>query len=170
MPLCDVDSYIGGVSRYSIFVCAQPYSATLCAVPFLLPIPQGRWDRQLRDMPKTKIRELRFATLWKRGNFGKPIQEGVPGLQRGPKAKLAWPTYSIFRDGCKLPAMIRLTGGHYQKRTSPSLPKHSLLSRLDLPPLYARDQQSEERLPSAASRRAREKVAAPPRLALHTLR
>ncbi len=32
----------------------------------------------------------------------------MPGLQRGPKAKLPRPTYSIFRDNRHLPAMVRL--------------------------------------------------------------
>ncbi len=35
-----------------------------------------------------------------RGHFGKPIKEGVPGLQRGLKAKPPRPTYSIFRSNC----------------------------------------------------------------------
>ncbi len=39
------------------------------------------------------------------GHFGKPIKEGVPGLQRGPKAKPPRLTYSIFRSYCHLPAM-----------------------------------------------------------------
>ena len=39
------------------------------------------------------------------GQFGKPIQEGVPGLQRDPKAKPPRLTYSIFRNDCHLPAM-----------------------------------------------------------------
>ncbi len=34
-----------------------------------------------------------------------PIKEGVPGLQRGPKAKPPRLTYSIFRSDCHLPAM-----------------------------------------------------------------
>ncbi len=59
-------------------------------------------------MPKTEIRNLRQATF----TFGKPIQEGVPGLQQGPKAKLPRPTYSISRDDCHLPVTIRLTGGY----------------------------------------------------------
>ena len=41
-----------------IFVCVQSYSTTLFGVPFPLPTPQGRWDRQLRDMPETDIRGL----------------------------------------------------------------------------------------------------------------
>ena len=71
-----------------IFVCVHPSSTTLFGLPFSLPIPQGRWDRHLRDMPETEIRGLRKTTLRTRGTFGKPIQVGVPGLQRGPKAKL----------------------------------------------------------------------------------
>ncbi len=43
-----------------------------------------------------------------KGIFGKTIQEGVPGLQRGPKAKQPRPTYLIIRDDCHLPAMVRL--------------------------------------------------------------
>ncbi len=76
------------VTISSVFMCVQPDSTTLFGVPFPLPTPQGRWDRQLRDMPETEIRGLRPATLRTKGTFGKPIQEGVPGLQRGPKAKL----------------------------------------------------------------------------------
>ncbi len=47
------------------------------------------------------------------------------GLQRGPKAKLPRPTmaYSIFRDDCHLPAMIRLTDGYARRSKA--------LSRLD---------------------------------------
>jgi len=56
------------------------------------PRTSRRWDRQLRDKPETEIRGLRKAALRTRGNFGKPGQEGVPGLQRGPKAKLHRPT------------------------------------------------------------------------------
>ncbi len=82
------------------------------------PHTSRRWDRQLGDKPETDTRGLRQATLRTRGSFGKPIQEGVPGLQRGPKAKLARPTNSIFRDDCHLPAMIRLTGGHTRSVTS----------------------------------------------------
>ncbi len=72
-----------------------------------------RWHRQLRDMPYTHGNS-RAALRHRqdRGTFGKPIQEGVPGLQRGPRDKLLRPTYSIFRDDCHLPAMIRLTGGY----------------------------------------------------------
>jgi hypothetical protein len=39
------------------------------------------------------------------GHFGKPIQEVVPGLRRGPKAKPPCPTYSIFGSDCLLPAL-----------------------------------------------------------------
>jgi len=42
-----------------ISVRVQPYSTTLFGVPFPLPTPQGRWDRQLRDKPETEIRGLR---------------------------------------------------------------------------------------------------------------
>jgi hypothetical protein len=59
----------------------------------------------------TQDRDSRAAlgnTLRTRGNF----QEGVPGMQRGQKAKPPRPTYSIFRSDCHLPAMIRLTGGY----------------------------------------------------------
>ncbi len=52
----------------------QPCSTTLFGVPFLLPTPQGRWDRRLRDIPETDIRGLHYATLRTRGTFGKPMQ------------------------------------------------------------------------------------------------
>ncbi len=81
-------------------------------VAFPLPTPQGRWDLTLRDMPEIELRVLRLATLGTRGNLGIPIQEGVPWLQRDPKAKLPRPTLSTFLGDCHLPAMIRLTGGY----------------------------------------------------------
>ncbi len=93
-----------------IFVCVIPPDSS--EVPSPLPAPQGRWDRRLEDKPETEIRVLRWVTLRTKGNFGKPIQEEVPGLQRGPKTKLPRLTYSIFRDDCHLPAMIRLTVGY----------------------------------------------------------
>ncbi len=44
------------------------------------------------------------------GHFGKPIKEGVSGLQRGPKAKPSRPTCSIFRsDRHLLEALERLS-------------------------------------------------------------
>ncbi len=61
------------------------------------PHTSRRWDWQFRDKLKTKIRELHWATLRTRGSFGKPLQEGVPGLQRGPKAKLPRPTFNFPR-------------------------------------------------------------------------
>jgi hypothetical protein len=63
---------------------------------------------------RAEIRGLRSAALKTRGNFDKHIQEGVSGLQRGPKAKLPRPTNSIFRDYCHLPTMFRPTGGYAQ--------------------------------------------------------
>ncbi len=39
------------------------------------------------------------------GHFGKPIQEGVPGLQRCPKAKPPRPTNLIIPSDCHLPAI-----------------------------------------------------------------
>ncbi len=66
-------------------------ATTLFGVPSPFPTPQGRWDQQLRDISETEIRGLRQATLRTGGNSGEPIQEGVPGLQRGPKAKLPRP-------------------------------------------------------------------------------
>ncbi len=48
-------------------------------------------------MPETEIRGLRYTTLRTRGNFGKPIQEGVPGLQQGSKAKLSPPTHTHIK-------------------------------------------------------------------------
>jgi hypothetical protein len=64
-----------------ILVCVQPYSTTLFGVPLSLPTPQGRWDRHLRDMPETEDRVLRYLMLRTRGTFGRPIQEGMPGMQ-----------------------------------------------------------------------------------------
>jgi hypothetical protein len=98
--------------QMSIFVCVQPHSTTLFWVPFPHPTPQEHWDWQLRDKLETEIRGLCQATLRTRGTFGKPIQEGVPEFQRGPKTKLPRPTNSIFRDDRHLPAMVRLTGGY----------------------------------------------------------
>ncbi len=39
------------------------------------------------------------------GHFGKPMKEGVPGLQRGLKATPPRLTYSIFRSDCQIPAI-----------------------------------------------------------------
>ncbi len=63
---------------------------------------------------ETEVQVLRWATLRTRGNFRKPIQEGVPAMQRGPKlgpkAEPSRLTYSTFRCDGHLPAMIWLTG------------------------------------------------------------
>ncbi len=45
-------------------------------------------QRQARDRDSRAAKD----NLRTRGIFGKPVQEGVPGLQRGPKAKLPRPT------------------------------------------------------------------------------
>jgi hypothetical protein len=89
------------VSKKLIFVSLQPYSTVLFGVPFSLPTPQGRWASRLRIMPKREIRILRKATHPRHGgHFCKPIQKGVPGLHRDPKAKPPRLTYSIFQRDC----------------------------------------------------------------------
>ncbi len=67
-----------------MFVQKQAFSTTL------LGMPSGpcSWER-LWTMLECKIRVLRQATFKHGKNFGKPmeyIQEGLPGMQRGPKA------------------------------------------------------------------------------------
>jgi hypothetical protein len=65
----------------------QPYSTTLLGPLGELwgtlspPHISRRWDRQLSDKPETEIRD----------KFGKPIQDGLSGLQRSPNAKLPRP-------------------------------------------------------------------------------
>jgi hypothetical protein len=57
-------------------------------------------------MPKREIRMLRAQQHpGQGGHIGKAAKKGVPGLQRGTKAKPPRPTCSIFRRNCHLPAM-----------------------------------------------------------------
>ncbi len=56
-------------------------------------------------VPECDIRMPRRQRLRHGGHFGKPFKEGVPGLQRGPRAAPPRPTYSIFRSDYHLPAM-----------------------------------------------------------------
>ncbi len=50
------------------------------------------------------------------GHFGKPIKEGVPGLQRGPKARPPRLTYSILRSDCHSQPWIQLTDGYARRQ------------------------------------------------------
>ncbi len=50
------------------------------------------------------------------GHFGKPIQEGVPGLQQDPKAKPPRPTGLIFRSDYHFQPWIQLTGAYAAAR------------------------------------------------------
>ncbi len=79
--------------------------------PSPLPTPQGAGIGNSGTCPRPSFEGLRQAALGTRGHFGKPIQEGVPGLQRGPRAKSPPATNSIFRSNSHLPAMVRPTGG-----------------------------------------------------------
>ncbi len=79
----------------------QPFPTTLFGVPFPLFTPQGRRASQLRTVPEREM----LHKAGHGGHFGNPIQDGVPGLQRGPKAKPPRPTFSFFRSDCHIPVM-----------------------------------------------------------------
>ncbi len=90
-PRVSPDPRIPVSSQSRVFLCVQPCTTTLCGCPLpsthrkaLGSATQGHVrDRDSRAAP---------GNLRTRGNFGKPIQEGVPGMQRGTRAKLPRPT------------------------------------------------------------------------------
>ncbi len=63
-----------------MFVCVQPFSTTLFGLPFPLPHLKAAGIRN--SGPYTCARFVCCATQHPGhgGHFGKPIQEGVPGL------------------------------------------------------------------------------------------
>ena len=63
---------------------------TLFGVPFPLPTPQGRRAQQLKTRPECS-RAARGIHSGHRGNFGKPIQEGVPRDAAKPEGHAAPP-------------------------------------------------------------------------------
>ncbi len=75
----------------------QPSSTIIFGVPFPLPTPQGRWALQLKTMPEREIQMLRKATPRTWRPLRQIIKEGVPGLQRGPEAKVYPPHPQAFR-------------------------------------------------------------------------
>ncbi len=85
-----------------IFVSVQPH-CTGC--PFPSPHYNGAGIRNSGPWPSARFECCARQHPGHGGLFGKPIMEGVPGLQRDPKAKPPRLTYSIFRSDCHLPAM-----------------------------------------------------------------
>ncbi len=79
-----------------IFVCMQPFSTTQFGVPFHTPPLKcvGLGDPGL--CPRVRFQCCARQHQAHGGNFGKPIQEGMPWLQRGLKAKPPPPKDSIF--------------------------------------------------------------------------
>ncbi len=115
LGICRQEIWTGEFSNSHILivVSGQPSSTTLGTLGALSPPHTLRPSRApgFATQDHAQARDSNAAQGSQHSghecHFGKHIEERVPGLQRGPKAKTPRPTYSIFRvrGDCHLPAI-----------------------------------------------------------------